>query len=235
MQNLAPQVWYLDPDCADHGTLIDSLSASELAQYRRFHFPADAHRYLVAHAMVRHVLSRYAPVEPAEWLFSTTTRGKPKIANPGLTSLQFNLTHTHSLVACVISFDQECGIDAEHLHARNNPTGVAKRMFSPMEYAALMKLEDNEQLQYFYRHWTLREAYVKARGIGLSFPTNKIQLTVHSNTDIELCFDASIKDQGENWMLRLWQIGAEHILAMAVAQRNRQAAEPVLHRFDFSL
>ncbi len=241
MQDLTPaevHLWYLDPDSTAYDALVETfvrvLSASEQSQYRRFHFPADARRYLVSHAMVRYVLSRYAEIMPAEWHFSATDRGKPLITNPGLESLKFNLTHTQGLAACVVSLDRNCGIDAEHLQARHNPVSVAKRMFSPVEYTALNKLKDTEQLDYFYRHWTLREAYVKAKGVGLSFPTNKIEFSVHSNTDIKLGFDASIKDQNENWMLRLWQIGAEHILAVAVAPQKQVVTESILREFYFN-
>lgn len=230
-------VWYLDPDAKTDGgrvePLLRLLSEQEQAQYRRFHFPEDAHRYLLSHALVRCALSRYTDINPAEFEFCRVLNGKPALANPGLQSLKFNLTHTAGLAACVITLVDECGIDAEKISARHDPVAVAARMFSRAEHAELIRLQGLEQLEYFYRRWTLREAYVKARGIGLSFPTRKLHFRIRHEADIDIEFDESIDDDQENWMINLWRPGAEHIAAIAVARQPGVEKELIVRRFNF--
>jgi len=230
-------VWHLDPDAETDGTLLNTLlsmlSEQERTQYRRFHFPEDAHRYLLSHAMVRRTLSRYTDIDPAEFEFSQAGNGKPALANPGLRSLKFNLTHTPGLAACVVTLVDECGIDAEKISARHNPVAVAKRMFSRAEHAELIQLQGLEQLEYFYRRWTLREAYVKARGIGLSFPTSKLHFRIRHEADIDIEFEESIDDDRENWMINLWRPGTEHIAAIAVARQPGVEKELIVRRFKF--
>lgn len=231
-------VWYLDPDAEVGSSSLDRffgmLSAPEQAQYQRFHFPEDAHRYLVSHAMLRCALSRYAAIDPAALAFRPARHGKPAITNPGLHALKFNLTHTAGLAACVVTLDDDCGIDAEKISARHNPVGVAGRMFSVEEKKELNRLQGEEQLDYFYSRWTLREAYVKARGIGLSFPTHKLCFRVDSAADIDLTFDASVDDNGENWMINLWRPGPQHIAAIAVARRSDTRKQLVVRRLELT-
>ena len=230
-------VWYLDPDAkVESGrikTLVGLLSEQERAQYQRFHFPEDAHRYLVAHTMVRCALSRYTDIDPGELEFRHGRNGKPALANPGLQSLKFNLTHTRGLAACVINRVDECGIDAEKISTRHDPVAVAARMFSRAEHAELIQLQGTEQLEYFYSRWTLREAYVKARGIGLSFPTRKLRFRIRHAADIDIEFDGSIDDNSENWMINLWRPGTEHIAAVAVARQPGVKKALVVRRFNF--
>lgn len=230
-------VWYLDPDARTDGghvdTLLRLLSEQEQAQYQRFHFPEHAHCYLVAHAMVRCALSRYTDISPAELAFSHARHGKPALANPGLQALKFNLTHTAGLAACVITLVDECGIDAEKISVRHDPVAVAARMFSRAEHAELIQLQGLAQLEYFYRRWTLREAFVKARGIGLSFPTCKLRFRIRHEADIDIEFDESIDDDKENWRINLWRPGTEHIAAIAVARQSGVEKELIVRRFKF--
>src|SRR6516225_6152650 len=83
-----------------HDAYRELLDAGELAQARRFYFARDRLRYLVSRALVRTVLSRYAPIPAADWIFSTNCYGRPEIANAEMraSGLTFNLSHTHSLI-----------------------------------------------------------------------------------------------------------------------------------------
>ncbi|HHJ16203.1 MAG TPA: 4'-phosphopantetheinyl transferase superfamily protein [Gammaproteobacteria bacterium] len=216
-------VWSCIPESVQGDTTLHRLksllSDEELDQHRRFHFPADSHRYLVSHALVRRALSSYIDIPPSDWHFSRNEHGRPEIANPGLPPLRFNLTHTDGLACCLVTLVDDCGIDAEKIRDRHNPVAIAARMFSPAEHAGLLQLQGKEQLEDFFRRWTLREAYVKARGIGLSLPTRKLHFQIRNTGAIEVGFDDSIDDDGDNWMFQLWQSGPEHIVATAIARR----------------
>ena len=227
-------VWFAHPEHATNPARLDQyraiLSTQETTRYRRFHFPADRHRYLVSHALVRETLSKYIDIPPADWCFSHGEHGRPEIANPATPALRFNLTHTAGLAACVVTLSDDCGIDAEQIAERHNPVGVAKRMFSEAETRELEQLEGQAYLEHFFTRWTLREAYVKALGIGISFPTRKLTFTVNKDNIVEVSFHPDIEDQRDNWHFELLKPTAEHIAAIAI-RRNGEVDKKIVTRF----
>lgn len=212
-------VWYLDPDriapAQVEDGLADVLSAEEQARHRRLRFPADRHLYLVSHLLVRRTLSRYADVAPAEWRFCHGDHGRPEIANTEAPELRFNLTHTRGLAACVVTRRAPCGIDVERLDARSHSEAVAERMFSTAEAETLHGLHGRARLEHFYTCWTLREAYVKARGLGLGFATRELTFSVRDD-DITLNTAAEIEPRTQDWQFRLLCPDPDHLLAIAI-------------------
>lgn len=226
-------LWVVRPESIKNDIILDacmsSLSDQEQERYRRFRFGDDRHRYLVSHALVRNVLSKYAEVSPAAWVFSQSDHGRPEVANPGLSKIKFNLSHTRGLAACLVTYTCECGVDVERLHARHNPIGVAQRMFSISEYEHMKKLEGRKQLEYFFTRWTLREAYTKARGIGITFPTHKLNFNIKSATEIEIEFDKDIKDNNKDWQLEILSLTNDHIAAAAIRRPEQDNRTIILH------
>ena len=226
--------WFVEPQSVRHpGTLErlqGTLSTTELSQYRRFAFPEHAHLHLVAHGLLRQVLSCYTDVAPADWMFKRTAHGRPEIANPAAPPLRFNLTHTAGLAACVVTLVDDCGIDAEQITSRHNPSGVAERMFSETEARALERLQGKAYLEHFFNRWTLREAYVKARGIGISFPTQKLTFTINRDNSAEVSFHASIDDRRDNWHFQLFKPTGEHVTAIAL-RRSAAVTKTIVTRF----
>jgi 4'-phosphopantetheinyl transferase len=217
-------VWFVVPETIRDTLKVEAclsiLSKQELEQHRRFRLPEDGHRYLVSHALVRMALSKYIDIPPSKWVFSRTQRGRPEIANPGIPAIQFNLTHTVGLAGCVVTFSNACGIDAEKIAERHNHAGVAKKMFSDAESRELEQLVGQAYLEHFFTRWTLREAYVKALGIGISFPTRKLTFTVNKDNSVEVSFHPDIEDQRDNWHFQLFKPTAEHIAALAIRRRS---------------
>lgn len=210
------------------------LSAEELSRYRRFRVPEAAHRYLVSHAMLRAVLSRYAEITPSQWQFVYGRHGRPEIANPAAPPLRFNLTHTEGLAACVVSCKRSCGIDAERLSERHDPGLIARKMFSDREYRQLHRLSGWARLEYFYERWTLREAYVKALGIGLAFPTRKLEFSINANGSITLAFAPDMRNDNRHWYFRLHRPTAEHVIAIALGREDARAPTVAIREYRFS-
>ncbi len=229
-------IWYLDPDApiegGDAAALHATLSAREQAQYRRFHSPCHAQRYLLSHAMLRQVLSHYVATPPAELAFRRGPHGKPGLAPVGTAPLEFNLTHTVGLAACVVTRGRACGIDAEQLAQRRDPLGVARRMFSAAEVAELARLEGPRRLEYFYTRWTLREAYVKARGLGLSFPMRRLQFAL-SDESIDLTVAPELNREGQDWDFRLLRPRPDHLLAVAEQRLRAAGSELIVREWRF--
>jgi 4'-phosphopantetheinyl transferase len=225
--NQEAHVWFSIPESVQNDGKLRKLAAilsnEELNRYRRFHFPADRHRYLVSHALVRKTLSRYIDIPAEDWCFSHGEHGRPEISNPNVAALRFNLTHTAGLVGCVVTLDNDCGIDAELISDRHNPAGVAERMFSTDERLELKQLKDAAQLAYFFTRWTLREAYVKARGIGIAFPTRKLQFRVDDKAGVTVKFEAGLQENERDWHFHLLRPTPEHVAAIAVRTGNLPA------------
>ena len=229
-------VWLVVPEAIQEKTRLAAcqsvLCPSERARYKRFYFPEDRHRYLVSHALVRNVLSHYLDIPPAEWMFYRTGHGRPELANLEIPALRFNLTHTAGLAACVVALSDHCGIDAEHVTARHNPLGVARRMFSDGEYEQLRQLTGRKQLEYFFSRWTLREAYVKARGIGLSFPTRMLRFDVDPAGLVSVNFQPELKEQTDRWHFNLLTPTPRHIAAIAIRRTANLDKQLVVRKFN---
>lgn len=142
------------------------LSGEERERYERMPLPGPRLSFVIARALVRCALSNHADVPPQEWRFSLGPHGKPEIAEPsGLPPLRFNLSHTAGLCACAVALDREIGVDVEMTGRRTEKLAIARRFFRPEEAAAV-----EAEPELFFDYWTLKEAFIKATGRGLSMP-----------------------------------------------------------------
>jgi 4'-phosphopantetheinyl transferase len=139
------------------------MCAEERAQQQRFYFEKGRHEYLVTRALVRTVLSKYVTVDPSTWRFEKNEYGKPAIVYPqGLPPLTFNLSNTTGLIACLVAFGRDVGVDVEDMTRPGETVEIAEQFFSPTEVAALRALPASAQRYRFFEYWTLKEAYIIA-------------------------------------------------------------------------
>lgn len=155
------------------------LSIDETDKVKRFRFKNDQHQYLLAHGMLRLVLSHYdSSVLSQEWLFSKNQYGKWSIANTNRLSLTFNLSHTLGGVVIRVSRYAEIGVDIENTHnsmraEEGRLISIAEQFFSAIEVNDLCKQPKETQQYYFLQLWTLKESYIKAIGKGFSADLKK--------------------------------------------------------------
>ena len=114
----AAHVWLAQPELINDSTLLSHyraiLSPQELQQCDRFYFEHDRHHYLVAHALLRTVLSFYPDASPQDYVFNKNDYGRPELAEGNWPkSLRFNISHTRGLVACIVTDTIDCGVDVE--------------------------------------------------------------------------------------------------------------------------
>lgn len=145
------------------------LSADEQLKASRFRFQRHRIRYIVAHGALRVILGRYLGLEPSELVFSSGSRGKPALP-PTATgqTVCFNLSQSHELAVCAVTWNRPIGIDLERIPTGADSEELAKRFFSPREYTAIRSLPRKRRETAFVRLWTIKEAYLKATGEGLS-------------------------------------------------------------------
>jgi 4'-phosphopantetheinyl transferase len=147
------------------------LDPTETERAARFMFEKDRRTYVLSHVLVRTMLSTFANVDPAAWRFETNAHGKPRIVGPvGFEDLRFNLSHTRGGALCGVVQGAEIGVDIETLDRATDHLGLCERYFSTAETAVLRAAPTDRQRELFFRFWTLKEAYIKARGLGLAIP-----------------------------------------------------------------
>src|SRR4051812_44583804 len=181
------------------------LSADELDCANRFHFSRNRENYTVAHAALRLILGRYVGLEPSGLQFGSGVQGKPfLLESPASQDIRFNLSHSHELALYSVSVGREIGVDIEFI--RSDPdidiSAIAERFFSLDEREALLKLPPSMRKEGFYNCWTRKEAYIKARGEGLSLPLDQFSVSFKPGERAALVRVAEDPGEIANWRLQ---------------------------------
>lgn len=232
------RVWCADVEARSATELavdLELLDSREREQAQRFYFEADRRAYITAHALVRRALSDAAAagddsgrtIDPRDWHYRTGSHGRPDVAGPPhAPPLRFNLSHCRGMVTCAVTSVLDIGIDIEDTR-RNAPLEIADHYFAPTEVAALRSLPAAEQPGRFFVYWTLKESYIKARGLGLSLPLAEFAFSVAgANKDsprVTLSAALLREDSPERWWFASWKVRNRFQLALAVASMGRPA------------
>lgn len=228
-------VWYARTAACDTPALRERyralLSAEERERLGRFAFDHLKLEYLVTRALCRTVLSAYVDaVAPEQWRFRANAHGRPEIdAGDARPPLRFNLSNARSIVACVITRTADAGIDVEERARSNDLDGIAASHFSASERAAFFALPPDARRTRFFELWTLKEAYIKARGVGLSIDLGEFSFALPAQP-VRIAFDRHVDDDASHWQFALLDVGAEHQMALSIRDPHA-AARP----FDITM
>lgn len=201
----------------EHAQALRVISRDEAERAERFAFLRDRKTFVAAHQLLRQVLSQYEPVPSSAWTFEANSNGKPVLGERHrATNLCFNLTHTNGLVACVVCRGRDVGIDVESLDSRMDWLEIASRFFSPREVTDLQARGEGEGRAHFVELWTLKEAYIKAIGTGLSHPLQTFAFSYEGATSLR--FDPVVPGKQNLWQFALFAPTARHRMAVAVGR-----------------
>lgn len=221
-------LWYSDPAELRVGSAYAAaqniIAVDELERLRRFHFDRDRLAFLATRVLVRTVLSHYEPVSPVDWRFAANEYGRPRIAGGIESQTDFNLSRTNGLIVCAVARGAELGVDVEHLRPEVT-LDIADRFFSAIEAAALRTLPLKEQSRRFYDYWTLKESYVKARGLGLTIPLDRFAFILEGNRPPRIEIDPALGDSPRNWQFVQCCPTNEHVVSLCI--RRSQTVEVV--------
>ncbi len=156
------------------------LSQDEQARADRFLFDKHRNRYTVARGVLRKLLARYLNLRPNEIEFNYTQHGKPQIA---YSDLKFNVSHSHEVAVYVFNLHHEVGVDCEQLNHKHAEQDLAQRFFAKNEYQRLIQLPESQRHLAFFNLWTRKEAFIKAIGLGLSYPLNKFEVSFYPDEE----------------------------------------------------
>lgn len=190
------------------------LDAAERARADRFRFAADRDAYVTAHALRRALLTQAFDLPRSAWQFVRGPYGKPEI-DPALgVRARVNLSHTRGLAAVAVCAAHAVGIDVEGCEDRTDGgLALAERYFCPSEIALLHACHPDRTLEQFVRLWTLKEAYLKATGQGL---TRSLHSVAFALDPVRVTFPADAADDPGHWQFFEARPTGAHRLAVAV-------------------
>jgi 4'-phosphopantetheinyl transferase len=185
LSNNKVDIWraFLDLPTGQILELSQILSEDELVRAERFHFKKHKIRFIACRGFLRKILSCYSDTQPDVLQFSYSSLGKPSlVSSTTQDSVCFNVSHSKNTALFAIAHNCDLGIDIEYIRSISDLDQLVKRFFSSGEYKIIHSLSGNKKKEVFFNMWTMKEAYLKATGEGLS-----------GLEHVEVCFDSEIK------------------------------------------
>ncbi len=214
-------VFRCDLDLADLALerLETLLSEDELARADRFALPKVRRRFVAGRGLLRTLLGRYLAAGPATIAFSYGPQGKPALAGPQPgPELRFNLSHSAHMLICAVTRSGELGIDVERVRPAVEAQAIARRFFSARETAALLALPPASRPTAFFACWTRKEAYIKAKGGGLTIPLDSFDVSLAPGEPAAL-LRAAEPDETRRWVLQELAPAPGFVAALAVSRQ----------------
>jgi 4'-phosphopantetheinyl transferase len=209
-------VWHADLDTYPADGFLPLLSEDEVSRARRFHFSKDRNHFIVARGLLRKLLGDYLNIEPARLRFAYAEKGKPALEDSQRSLLSFNLAHSHGKAIYAFSRGRAVGVDLEFVREDVAGDKIAERFFSPFEIAALKALTPELREQAFFDCWTRKEAYIKARGDGLSMPLDEFDVSLAPGEEAALLQNPKEPEEVRRWTMRTITVAPGYVAALVV-------------------
>jgi len=202
-------------------SLLHTLAADEQTRADRFYFQKDREHFITAHGVLRAILGLYLNRAPKCLSFCYGSHGKPALAQEsGGDAIRFNMSHAHGVVLYAVARAREVGIDLEFIRSDLEVEEIADRFFSRREIATLRKLPATLRRHAFFLCWTRKEAYIKARGEGLSLPLDQFDVSLIPGEPAELLNTRPNPDEALRWSLQELTLASGYVAALAVEGRE---------------
>jgi 4'-phosphopantetheinyl transferase len=193
------------------------LSADEMERARRFRFARHRKRFTAARGLLRLILGRYVGAPPERLRFCYGSHGKPSLAvEPGGTGLQFSVSHSSDLALYAVARARQVGIDVERIRLVPEARVLVEGYFSSAEQVAFRALPREEQLLAFFSCWTRKEAFIKARGQGLSLALDRFDVSLAPGEPARLLRVDGNPREASRWALRELSPAHDYVAALAV-------------------
>lgn len=196
------RVWRiaLDPDAPPPADALAELSAAERARAAMFVTDALRNRWLHGHVATRRILARALGVAPASVEYFAGASGKPFIAMPAGSGIEFNYSDSGELGLLAVTTAGPVGADVEAMRRLPELEGITKRFFSAEERKAILALDVHERTGAFHRVWARKEAYIKAVGDGLAHGLHRFAVT-HAKGDARFVHLDGSREEAAAWTL----------------------------------
>jgi 4'-phosphopantetheinyl transferase len=215
-------VWLVDLDVSPQllGELESTLSFDEIERANRFYFDRDRRNFIVARGKLRAILASYLGRAPSALRFYYNQFGKPRIdESEEIPTISFNLSHSGGFALVAVALAKEVGVDIEQVDASVRTEEVAKNFFSQTEITALSSLPPALRAEGFFNCWTRKEAYIKARGVGLSIPLDLFDVSLIPGEPAALLRTENPSDLSR-WKIENLELDRRYKAAIAAAGCN---------------
>jgi 4'-phosphopantetheinyl transferase len=192
-------IWRADLRCTEPTLrhFEQTLVADEKFRAGRFYFERDRNHFIAARGILRDLLGRYLGCAPETIRFAYREQGKPALCEvAGSPHIEFNVSHSHGLALLAFSRNRALGVDIERIRPDISAEEIAERYFSPQEVVELLALPPASRAEGFFRCWTRKEAYVKARGEGLQISLKSFHVSLAPGQPARL-----VSADSERWSL----------------------------------
>ena len=209
------QLWHASPSITafEPASAEKLLSADERTRMGRFHFDKDRSNFLFCRSMLRMLLASYLGVFPEELIFAYSAHGKPSLVRSSV-CLEFNMSHSNGDLLIATCLGRKIGVDIEWVRHDLDVHEIAQRFFSAAENKALHAMPNRSCYDTFFSCWTRKEAFVKARGEGLSCPLDSFDVSVETGAGrVNLTTRPGL--EASRW--ELWSLNGPPGFAAAVA------------------
>jgi 4'-phosphopantetheinyl transferase len=220
-------LWHIDLDGAAHAPEAERkwralLSPDERERADRFRFDQDRQRFSATRALLRILLAAYLDTSPEQMLFAYSEKEKPRLAGSQENSgLAFNVSHSGSAALLGFSLRSQLGVDVEKIRSDFDTDAIAKRFFSPAEQEQLSRVPVEQRHRDFFRCWTLKEAFIKALGEGLSHPLHQFDVSLDASTGLGTPVRLGTRPdarEAERWCLQTVDMGPDYAAAYAISR-----------------
>lgn len=226
-------VWLLDYRHAQRFAVPPGLlSADERAQQASLIDDAQRRRFQLRCAALRTVLSSYAATPPNAWQFGTGRYGGRHLIPTQATAsgLVFSLSHSSRYTVIGITRQARLGVDVQPVHSSFDLQAIAGRFFAPAERAALATLDPARIPQAFCEHWTLKEAYTKAVGLGLTMALDDIIFDLTAPHTVGYTLPAGGSHGSAHWHMAQCLLPGKQILAVCCEHGGPSVTLPTVRR-----
>ncbi len=217
-------VWRACLDCDEQllRQFEATLASDEIVRANRFLFQKDRDNFIAARGILRELLGRYMNQSPAQLKFKYGSKGKPSLnVEPNESAPHFNISHSHGMALFGFAVHRQLGVDLELVRTDFGGEEIAECYFSPLEVEELRSLPPSLRSEGFFLCWTRKEAYIKARGEGLSIPLKSFRVSLTPGQPNQLQssdsfhwslhsfrpashYVGALVGEGKNWQLRCW-------------------------------
>lgn len=201
--------------------LSRTLSPPERARASRFHSVCDRNRFIARHGILRQICAAYLAMEPARLAFDCGPLGKPYLSKElGRDVPQFSVSHSQKIALYAFTCGREVGVDIERVRYDLEWESIAEMCLSAREIALLQTLPPSARTGAFFTLWTRKEAYLKARGFGLSVHLNQIDVLGRRTYCGVLTLTNGRWQEPWSGSLQDVNVGRHAVAALAVAEQG---------------
>jgi 4'-phosphopantetheinyl transferase len=192
-------------------TDLHNLSEEERIRGNKFISPTSKRTYFQSYSLLRIILSSYLKCKPHDLIFSKSENGKPVLKN--FSGLYFNISYREDYLLVIISGVSDIGCDIEKIKHLNDPESFLQLYYSNDEIQYIRsKKNETEASRDIFHLWTLKEAFLKAAGIGLDNKINTYSFLPFLTDEIQ----NPLFDNKNSWHIKTWPVNSQYIAAFAV-------------------